>query len=248
MDRLAAHVEGAGIPLMLGMNMRWHLGFRPARELIRAGELGEIRGLRTTLASREDSEGGPEWRTKRRLGGGVLVEMGVHHFDLWQFLLDDNVEEVSVITRGDDSIAVGARMSSGVLVSSLFAYRTAHLNEVEILGDAGRLRASPYSAPLRLDTARMPWAVQTKLADISSTLSLTHAVRGRRAGGFFTASFVAEWRHFLQAVTRGTPVETGVGYGRRLLQVMLAAAASANDGRAVRCEDAPASLAPPATP
>jgi predicted dehydrogenase len=249
-DRLAARVEGAGITFMLGLNMRWHSAFRAARELIRAGTFGQIQCVSTTLANDTlDRRAASDWRGERRRGGGALVEMGVHHFDLWQFLLDADIEEVSTITRGDDeSLAVAGRMRSGVPVSALFSHRTADVNEVDIYGDAGSLRVSPYSAPRVLGIASMPWTIRAKLADLGSTMSLAHAIRRRRDGGFYVGSFVAEWRHFAQAVTRGTAVETGLGSGRRLLQVILAAAASATEGRAVRCDDAPPTLASPTVP
>ena len=148
------------------------------------------------------------------------------------------------MTSGDDeSFAVAGRMRGGVPVSALFSHRTAQVNEVEIHGDAASLRVSPFSVPRVLAITTAPWTFRAKLADLRSTMSLVQTMQGRRVGGFYVGSFVAEWRHFAEAVTRGTAVETGLDCGRRLLQVILAAAASATEGRAVRCDDAPRTLA-----
>jgi myo-inositol 2-dehydrogenase / D-chiro-inositol 1-dehydrogenase len=249
-DRLAATVAAAGVTFMVGLNMRWHPPFRAARELIRAGELGEIQCVRTVLVNHMlDRPEAPDWRSERRRGGGALMEMGIHHLDLWRFLLDVEVEEVFAISRGDDeSLAVSGRMRSGVPVSSLFSQKTAQFNEVDVYGDAGRLTASPFSALRLLPNSKKPWTIGAKMADLRALTSLPHAVRDRRAGGFYVASFVGEWRHFLDAVARGTAVEVGLDSGRRLLQVALAVAASAGQRRSVACADAPSALAPVAEP
>jgi myo-inositol 2-dehydrogenase/D-chiro-inositol 1-dehydrogenase len=235
---------------MLGMSMRWHAAFRAARELIRSGELGEVWCIRTVLTNDSlDQPDAPDWRAERRRGGGALLEMGVHHLDLWRFLLDAEVEEVFALTQGDDeSIAVAGRMQNGVPTSSLFSQRTGHVNEVEIYGDSGQLKVSPYSAPRLLRLSTRPWTFRAKLTEVGAMMSLPHAVRGRREGGFFVGAFLAEWRHFLEAVTRGGPVDTGLESGRTLLQVILAAAASTTEGRSIRCAEAPPTLAPAAVP
>jgi myo-inositol 2-dehydrogenase / D-chiro-inositol 1-dehydrogenase len=243
--RLAAAVDRAGVRFMLGMSMRWHAGFRTARDLIRAGDLGDVRGVRTALTNDWlDQPDAPEWRRERRRGGGALVELGIHHLDLWRFLLDAEVEQVFALAEGEDeTLAVSGRMENGVPVSSLFSHRTVHVNEVEVYGGAGQLKASPYSATRLLPVSARPWAVGAKLKDLATTMSLPHALRGRQEGGFFVAAFAAQWRHFAAAVRGGTPVEVGVESARRLLQTMLAAAESASAGRPIRRADAPPALA-----
>ncbi len=244
-DRLAAAVRAAGVTFMLGVNMRWHRGFRAARSLIQAGALGDIQCIRSALANDEYLRPGTTgWRDERRRGGGALVETAVHHFDLWRFLGGADVEEVFALSEGrDESLVVAGRLRSGVPVCGLFSWRSAHVNEIEVYGDAGRLRASPYTPPVVLGLDRQPWTRRGKLAEVYAAVSPPHAVRGRREGGFFVASFAAQWRQFAAAVRRRDPPEPELASARSLLQAVLAAAASANEGRAVRCDEAPATLA-----
>ena len=54
-----------------------------------------------------------------------------------------------------------------------------------------------------------------------------------RRGGDFLASYDAEWNHFLNAIHHDTPVECTLEDGRRALQIVLAAIASATLGRSV---------------
>lgn len=245
-DRFADHLKAAEVTFMLGLNMRRHAAFSAARDLVRSGELGEVQSLRTVIANdwlnRPDARG---WRRGRARGGGALMEMGVHHLDLWRFLLDAEIEEVFATARGDDeTLALTGRMANGVPVASLLSHRTADVNEIEIYGDAGIVKVSPHTAPRLLKVTQPPWAIGARLADAAATLSPSHALRVRRAGGFFVASFAAEWRHFLRGVASASAVEPGVDSGRRLLQALLAAAASASENRPLACADAPPDLAP----
>jgi predicted dehydrogenase len=176
-----------------------------------------------------------------------MMEMGVHHLDLWSYLLGEPVEQVFATVRGDDeTMVVCGRMQSGVPVTSVFSHRTADVNEVEVYGEAAQLKASPYSPPRLLDVETKPWALRARLGEAVAPLSLPHLARTRRSGGFFVASFAAEWREFIGAARRASPAEPGADTARRLLQVLLAVAASASENRPIACADAPASLAPAA--
>lgn len=245
-DRLETAMAEARIVFMLGMSMRWQVPFRAARDLVRAGRLGRVVGLRTVLTN--DWLQHPDvadWRGERRRGGGALVEMGVHHLDLWRFLLDAEVEEVFAIAQGDDeSLAVSGRMENGVPTSSFFSQSTGQANEIEVYGEGGRLTATPHSAPRVLPVSTRPWTLDAKLRDLGPAIDLPHAVRTRREGGFFVAAFAAQWRQFAAAVRGGAPVEVGVDSARRLLQTMLAAAESTRARRPIRRAEAPRTLAP----
>jgi predicted dehydrogenase len=77
---------------MVAFNLRWHRLVRQAREVIQRRTLGPLTLIRTALTSYHENV--PEWRRRRELGGGALFELAVHHFDLWRFLLQSEVEEV----------------------------------------------------------------------------------------------------------------------------------------------------------
>jgi myo-inositol 2-dehydrogenase/D-chiro-inositol 1-dehydrogenase len=243
-DRLADVVAAAGVVLMIALNMRWHRSFRAVRELIRGGAIGRVQGVRSVLANNVlDRSDRAEWSSRRGQGGGALLEMGVHHLDLFRFLLDEDIGEVFAHIDGDDdTLAVSARMRSGIPVSALFAQRTAQVNEVEVYGDRGWVKADPHSAPRCRDLTDKQWTIGSRMASVRATMSLQHALRTRREGGFYVSSFVDEWRHFLDAVRNGVEVDVGIDSGRRLLQATLATAASASEGRPVSCADAPATL------
>ena len=130
--------------VMIGFNLGWHRLVRQAREMIQQGHLARIDLMRTVLTSYHSVV--PQWRQYREPGGGVLSELAVHHFDLWRFSLQSEVEEVSASTLcglWEDEAANGtARMANGVLITSVFAERTSESHELEIYGQSGRLKVS----------------------------------------------------------------------------------------------------------
>lgn len=194
--------------------------------------------MRTVLTSYHDAV--PEWRQHRERGGGVLFELAVHHFDLWRFLLQSEVEEVSAATRcgqwEDEAATVTARMANGVLVTSVFAERTSESHELEIYGQAGRLKLSCYDFDGLecFSTAGFSGDVRNRLRRIASTFrELPRGLRSMGRGGDFIASYRAEWSHFIDAIRRNTPLESTLDDGLHALEVVLAAVTSASKGQPV---------------
>lgn len=237
---------------MVGFNMRWHRLVRQAREIIQRGSLGGLDLMRTVFTAgshfRPDL---PPWRLQHELGGGLLFEHAVHHFDLWRFLLRSEVEEVLAKSWGEQSAAerttVAAQMENGVLAASVFSLGASADNELEIYGQAGRLRVSCY----RFDgldfcrTSDSPGGIRTRVQGVARALrEVPQAVLRLRQGGDYVASYQAEWRHFIDAVRHDTPVECTLTDGRRALQVALAAMHSAASGQAVKVAQAPAKITP----
>lgn len=245
-DRLMAVADAAPGVTMLAVNMRWLESVRRARELIRAGGLGEVRTIQTTLTSdRSSKRRTSSWRSERLRGGGALVEKAVHHLDLWRFLLESEVDEVlAVATGADEDVCLTARLEGGALATTLASDRLPHRNEVVVAGSAGRMRVLPdqYDGVwLDPDPHAGRGSRSVRLA-----ADLLARVRRRGAAGAYLDSFAAQWRHLAQAARLGTPVEPGLDSGRRLLQTVLAAAESTTTGAAVRRVDAPRSLTPAA--
>lgn len=237
------------LKVMIGFNMRWHRLVRQAREMILGDAIGPLQMIRSCFTSYRENI--PEWRQRRDRGGGVLFEQAVHHFDLWQFLVQSEIEEVFASSRSvtweDDAATVTARMTNGVLAASVFSQQTSSDNEVDIYGRAGRLRVSCY----RFDGLEFN-SIATASGDLGSRLRrLLHGVKtlpqgliNARRGGEFMASYRAEWRHFTDCIRSDKPTQCTLEDGRRALQVVLAAAQSATIGKPVKVSQAPWNIAP----
>jgi len=223
----------------VGFNLRWHRLLREGREMIRRGDLGELELIRTTLTSHHDKV--PDWRKRRDDGGGTLNEMAVHHFDLWRFLLESEVEEVFASSRSgdrdDETVTVSARLANGALATSLVSQCTSSSNEIEIHGQRGRLRIDCYQFDgLEFSsTSSAPGAIRARIRKIAQTVTdLPSAAIGLRQGGDYVATYRTEWRHFIDSIQRDTLVECTLEDGRRATQIMLASQDSASRGQPVR--------------
>lgn len=246
-DRLIERAALSSSKVLLGFNMRWHRLVRQAQGIIERGTLGSLRSIRTVITGGPRHRGSvPGWTKKRELGGGVLFDQAVHHFDLWRFLLHSEVEEVFATTvskqSDDETSAVTARMTNGVLAASIFLKGSSNNNEVEIYGQSGHLHLSCY----RFDgleffsMASASGDARTRLRKMIHGLKeLPRGLMNIRHGGEFMASYRVEWRHFIDAIRHDTAMGCTLGDGRRALQVVLAAAESASSGKPVKVAQAP---------
>jgi myo-inositol 2-dehydrogenase / D-chiro-inositol 1-dehydrogenase len=238
-DRLIERAGRSSRKVTVGFNMRWHRLVCQAREMIQHGALGPLQLIRSVFTAHHESI--PEWRKRRELGGGVLFEIAVHHFDLWRFLLQSEVEEVFAASHSgeweDEAATVTARMTNGVLATSVFSELTSGSEEVELYGRTGRLRVSCYDFDGLGYFPRAAYSgdLRTRLRQIAHTLrELPRGIRRMGDGGDFIASYRAEWRHFIDCIQRDTKPQCTMEDGRRALQVVLAAIESASSGRPVR--------------
>jgi predicted dehydrogenase len=249
-DRLIGRAAQSPSKVMVGFNLRWHRLVRQAREIIQRGTLGPLKLIRSVVTSRF-RENEPGWVRRRELGGGVLIELAVHSFDLWRFLLQSEIEEVFAMSRSgrwdDETATVMARMANGVLTSAVFSKGTGENNETEIYGQNGRLYISSYrfDGLEFLPSSSFPGSVRTRLRRMAHALKeLPQAASAIRQGGDFVASYQAEWRHFIDAIQQDTPVESTLQDGRRALQVVLAAVESASLGQLVKVAQASPKITP----
>jgi predicted dehydrogenase len=147
-DRVVARAAGSTRVAVMGFNLRQHRLLRRARELLQSGALGRVQVVRSSLTTDiRHTHQQPTWRDPRQMAGSPFFELGSHHFDLWRWLLRLEVEEVFARRDGEPqapTALVSARLTGGVLGSAQFAERTYPENEIEVLGEAGRLKVSLY--------------------------------------------------------------------------------------------------------
>ena len=240
-DRLVERAAGTTRAVMVGFNTRWHRLARQARVKLREGQIGKLEVVRSVLTSCHFDM--PDWRKRRVSGGGVLLEMAMHHFDLWRYLLDEEIEEISAHTRSgiweDESATVTARLTSGALASATFAERTSQNNSIEIYGHMGSMQISFY----RFDgletatTSDIPGNLPARLKRVMQFgKELPQAMATMRRGGEWRQSYVEEWRHFVTSAQTGRRAECGLGDGRQALAIALAAIESADTGKTVSVE------------
>lgn len=104
---IAAETRNPGLKLKFGFNHRYHEGIREAKRIVDSGRLGRILWVRGTYGK----SGGPnfeqEWRSNKELvGGGILLDQGIHMIDLFHYFLGEFVEVKSMVTTAYWNIPV----------------------------------------------------------------------------------------------------------------------------------------------
>jgi 1,5-anhydro-D-fructose reductase (1,5-anhydro-D-mannitol-forming) len=123
------------------------------QKFLREGAIGEVVTARAQLSDLFTGDGDRAWLTARaKSGGGALANSGAHWIDLIRFLLGPVTDVMAYASSKlrnweiDDTTVVQMRMANGALVSLTSTYCTPiSVNELDILGTAGRLYASPLS-------------------------------------------------------------------------------------------------------
>jgi len=168
-ERIRRAAASSEARLMVGFHMRWHRLLTRARAIVGGGALGPLESIRCTWSSPRSDDDLPAWRARRERGGGAIIEIGVHHVDLWRYLTGAEVEEVLALSqdgiRHDEHAVVTAQLSGGILASATLSERAPHQIEVEVTGRDGRLRIDCLRFEgLGLSShSDLPGAVRTRL-------------------------------------------------------------------------------------
>jgi predicted dehydrogenase len=202
--------KARGFPgkICVAYNLRFARQVQLLRQVLETGRLGTIEILRC-FASTPSMLGSnrPLHRGDRAQGGGSVIELGVHHYDLWSYLLDSKVADVTAVTRNefmhDQSAVVAGRMANGTLVTTCISLCAAEQYEVELLGSAGRARGClyRYDGFEVLQTGETAGGLRARAAGLGRSISgFPHAVRALRHGGDFLESFRELWKHLLASI------------------------------------------------
>jgi predicted dehydrogenase len=244
-DEAAALVDAAaerGVTAAVGFNLRVHRQVLEARAALARGQLGRLRAVRTLWTAGERS---PGWRADPDQGGAGLWEMGIHHLDLWRLLAGAPADHLPgapsdalggapsghlrVQASGDENaFTLAARTSDGVALSTTVVAGTGDANEVELVGDRGRLTLTlyrgdgPHWAPAG-EAAGGPGP--RARAVVRAARSLPRQAKVARVGGDYLASYAAQWEAVRDAVRTGGPPPATFEDGRAA--VALAAQADA---------------------
>ncbi len=158
--RMVAAFRAAKVPLFVAYYRRRLSRFVKAKELIDQGRLGRVTGLsyRHTRFFRPSQDG--EWRLDpSRSGGGLLLDLGSHALDVFDFLLGplhDVKGSAARFAEGrvEDTVVMSFRTASGALGAASWNFAGASKTDlIEIDGTAGRIVLSCFGdTPVRFET------------------------------------------------------------------------------------------------
>ena len=141
--------DEAGVVHMCGFNYRFVPAVRLAREILEAGDLGDLFHFRARYLQSWGVNAPPSWRFDReQAGSGAIGDLGAHIVDLGRYLVGEPVA-INAVTKTfieghgvDDTFAATVEFENGV-VGTLEASRLAtgriNHNTFEVNGSRGAL-------------------------------------------------------------------------------------------------------------
>jgi predicted dehydrogenase len=247
--------RAAGVKHLCAFNYRFVPAVRLAREMIEAGELGEIRHFRGSYLQDwlADPSTPVSWRLQAGdAGSGALGDIGAHVIDLARYLVGE-IASVSALTRTFVGDRPGGRVSVDDAFASIVAFEG---------GAAGTIEASRFAVGRK---NALTWEINGAKGSIRFDLERLNELQvhlagsspGSRAQGFRTVlvsepdhpfwahwwpqghiigwehTFVHELHHFLTAIrTNGEVTPHGADFedGYRAAEVCDAVLRSAASG------------------
>jgi predicted dehydrogenase len=225
-QKIARAAEKSDKVVLVGMNHRYRPDVQLVRSFVQSGELGTVDSVRGSWHVFRASRAQLGWRQKRELsGGGAMLDLGLTMLDLAFWLAGNPVPErvtaVLDLERGvEQSGSVFVVCEGGVSVFVDVTWH--HIGPGERFGVG--LRGSKGTAAIN------PLTVWKELNGVAVDVSPTGSISRETA---YTASFRAEWAHFLAAV-RGEASVPSLQEQVTLHKVLDAIYRSAQEGKSAQ--------------
>lgn len=226
-------VEASGVPVHIGFQRRFDVGYRRAREAVQAGELGFVHTLRANTSDRRPPEPGYV-----PTSGGIFRDCSVHDCDVVRFVTGHEVVRVVAAggTKGEAFFPDAGDVDSGAALLTLDDGTMALLSTTRYHGQGH---------DVRLEVLGSQGSVAVGLDDSLALRSLEDGVdfpAGPVHDSFmdrFMPAYRAELAHFL-AVARGeVPSPCTVRDALEAFRVAEACTVSLHEGRPVDLAEIP---------
>ncbi len=226
--RIGRLAEKKGRSVMIGMTHRYRPDALAVRSFVQSGELGEIDSIRASWHVSRPARAQLGWRTRKdEAGGGAVLDLGLTMVDLCLWLAGNPTPTRVSANLSKPKGERGVEQSGSAFVVceeglAIFVDVTwRHIGERERFGVG--IRGSKGTAGIN------PLHVWKELNGVAQDVSPTGSLSRESA---FTASFRAEWAHFLAAVSGEASVPK-LSEHITLLKVIEAIYKSAADGKEV---------------
>ncbi|MCO6444167.1 MAG: inositol 2-dehydrogenase [Anaerolineae bacterium] len=230
-DEMIAAVNSAGVLLQIGFMRRFDRAYSEAKRQIDAGAIGTpvmIRSIgrdpyRTSLEYADPS-----------VSGGLIVDMGIHDFDVVRWLTGDEIQRVYAETAAlvyPELTTVGDVDNAQITLK----FESGGLGNIEVS------RTAKYGYDIRGEVVGTEGALQIGYLQETAVLTLTKAgVRHDVVPHFperFGPAYTAQIAAFVTCVRDGKPPAVTAQDARAALQAAIAATRSQHTGQVVAVAD-----------
>jgi len=238
-DAMIQACTKAGVLLMYAEELCFAPKYERVRQLVREGAVGQVFQLRQC-----EKHSGPhsDWfYDVEQSGGGVLMDMGCHGLAWLRWVLGKDCKPVQVQahlqtglrhkqrTRGEENSVLVVTFENGVLgiVENSWAKPGGMDDRVEVYGTEGVVYADLFIGNSALTYSEKGYGYALEKA--GSTQGWTFTIFEEA----FNQGYPQELRHFIQCVQHGSPPLVTGEDGKAVMEMLLAAYASAGLGRPV---------------
>ena len=245
-EEMVAAAKNAGIFMTEGYMMKYHALNVKARDLVRSGEIGPVVTARAQLSCWYPDMAGA-WRQDPKLGGGgSLIDMATHCYDLLQHIIGSRITEVFAFTDTltfkypvEDSATTLLRFENGAhaTVDAFFNVPdSAGQCRLELYGNKGSILAEGTIG--QMPTGKM-FAYLSDDAKAYDPQQSKDSLDVKASEVDYTPvnMYSAEMDYLSRCISSGTAPEINTGEdGLHILKVAIAAYESSKDGRKVRID------------
>lgn len=230
-DAMLDAIEKAGVTFQVGFMRRFDAANAEAKRRINAGEIGKPVTVRSV--GRDPHRTSLEY-AKPENSGGLIIDMGIHDFDLVRWFMDDEIERVytewsslvypELLDVGDVDTAMITLKFEGGGVGNVEVSRTATYGydiQCNIIGSEGALQVG--------------YLQQTPVLLLNKQ-GVTHDVVPAFPQRFGPA-YTAQIEHFADCLIHGKTPIIKPEDARAALQVSIAATVSQHEGRIVNVDE-----------
>lgn len=223
-DMMLDAVQAAGVPFQVGFMRRFDRAYVEAKRQIDAGLIGQPVAVRSV--SRDPFRTSLEYANPA-VSGGLIVDMGIHDFDVVRWLMGDEVTRVYTETA---ALVYPELTTVGDVDNAQIALKFAN-------GGVGNIevsRTARYGYDIRAEVVGTEGTLQVGYLQETAVLTMTSAgVRHDVVPHFpqrFGAAYTAQIASFADCVREGKPPLVTAEDARAALQAAIAATHSQHEG------------------
>jgi inositol 2-dehydrogenase len=226
-DEAIAAVRQAGVKLQLGFMRRFDAAYALAKKKIDEGAIGQPVAFHAI--SRDVSRTGLEF-ARRENSGGMILDMGVHDFDMARWLMGSEV--IRVQTEGG-CLVFPELKDVGDIDNALINLRFAN----QAIGSIALSRNATFGYDIRTEVLGSQGSLQIGSLQQTPTLVMTrHGITHDTIPGFmerFGDAYAAEIRDFVACVLEDREPQVTGEDARKVTAIGIAATRSLDESRPV---------------
>jgi inositol 2-dehydrogenase len=226
-DEMLAAVDRAGVMFQVGFMRRFDKAYANAKKQVDAGVIGDPVVIRSI--GRDPFRTSLEYANPA-VSGGLILDMGIHDFDLLRWLMGDEVQRVYTEVA---SLVYPELLEVGDVDNAMVSLRF----ERGGLGNVEVSRTAHYGYDIQANVIGTKGALQIGYLQETAVLTLTREGARHDVVPYFQERFgpayTAQLEHFAACLREQKPPSVSGVDARAALQVGIAATRSQHEGRVV---------------